>query len=94
MITVTHIRMPSQLALPYPAPEEAAQAYTSRELVNAVYPLLFSNLLDGPFARTALDQEGTSSVLSYSGNIEAGSLPYPPVFVLEQPSPPPSFVVS
>ena len=56
-------------------------------------PPLFSHLLDGPFARTALDQEETSSVLSYLGNIEASSLPCPPVFVLEQ-SGLPSFVVS
>lgn len=88
MTAVTHIRMPSRLALPYPAPEEAAQAYTSRELENAAYPLLFSNLLEGPFARTALDQEGASSVLSYLGNIEASSLPCSPVFVLEQPASP------
>ena len=85
--------MSSQLALPYLAPEEAAQTYTSRELENAAYPLLFSSLLDGPFARTASGQEGTSSVLSYLGNIEASSLPYSPVFVLEQPSLP-SFVLS
>ena len=50
MIPVAPICILSWFALPYPAPEEAAQAYTSRELENAAYPLLFSNLLDGPFA--------------------------------------------
>lgn len=92
-IAVTHIRLPSQLALPYPCARRGCAGLYVQELENAAYPLLFSNLLDGPFARTALDQEGTSSVLSYLGSIEASSLPYTPVFVLEQPSLP-SFVVS
>ena len=70
---------------PLPCPEEAAQAYTPRELEDSGFPPLCLNLLEWPFARTALDQEGTSSVLSYSGNIDASSLPCPPVFVLEQP---------
>ena len=54
MITASHIRMPSQPALSYPAPEEAAQAYTSRELENTVYPPLFSRLLDEPRSRVRL----------------------------------------
>lgn len=85
MIRVAPIGFLSWLTLPYPAPEEAVQAYTSRELESAAYTPLFSHLFEVPFARTALDEEWTSSVLSYLGNIEESSLPCPPVFVLGQP---------
>lgn len=38
MIRVAPIGILSWFALPYPAPEEAAQAYTPRELEDAGYP--------------------------------------------------------
>ena len=55
MIRVAPIGILSWFALPYPASEEAAQAYTLRELEDAGFPPLFLNLLEWPFARTALD---------------------------------------
>ena len=55
MIRVAPIGILSWFALPYPAPEETAQAYTLRELEDAAYPPLFPSLLEGQFARTALD---------------------------------------